>query len=91
MYSRFNYLFICLHHIVFVLDNIMIDERFAFNSDQDALVLASNATPDWCEQLMMWCPMLCPFETRLLYFTCTAFGASRSVGRHICKLAFIWS
>ena len=46
---------------------------------QDPLVLASNATPDWCEQLTMWCPMLFPFETRQLYFTCTAFGASRWV------------
>ena len=46
---------------------------------QDPLVLASNATPDWCEQLTMCCPMLFPFETRQLYFTCTAFGASRCV------------
>jgi E3 ubiquitin-protein ligase HECTD1 len=44
---------------------------------QDPLVLASNACPEWCEQLTMWCPMLFPFETRQLYFTCTAFGASR--------------
>lgn len=46
---------------------------------QDPLVLASNAIPDWCEQLTMWCPMLFPFETRQLYFSCTAFGASRAI------------
>ena len=43
------------------------------------MVLASNSTPDWCEQLSTWCAMLFPFETRQLYFACTAFGASRSV------------
>ena len=51
---------------------------------QDPLVLASSATPDWCEQLTMWCPMLFPFETRQLYFTCTAFGASRCEAKLTC-------
>ncbi|XP_012942946.1 E3 ubiquitin-protein ligase HECTD1 isoform X2 [Aplysia californica] len=46
---------------------------------QDPLVLASGALPDWCEHLTRWCPMLFPFETRQLYFTCTAFGTSRSI------------
>ena len=44
---------------------------------QDSLVLASNALPDWCHELTSSCPMIFPFETRLLYFQCTAFGASR--------------
>lgn len=46
---------------------------------QDPLVLASNALPDWCEQLTKWCPMLFPFETKQLYFSCTAFGTSRAI------------
>ena len=44
---------------------------------QDPLVLSANATPDWCQELTFSCPMLFPFETRLLHFQCTAFGASR--------------
>ncbi|KAK7477746.1 hypothetical protein BaRGS_00031034 [Batillaria attramentaria] len=46
---------------------------------QDPLVLSSNALPDWCEHLTRWCPMLFPFENRQLYFSCTAFGTSRSI------------
>ena len=46
---------------------------------QDSLVLASNALPEWCHELTSSCPMIFPFETRLLYFQCTAFGASRSI------------
>ncbi|GIY38730.1 e3 ubiquitin-protein ligase HECTD1, partial [Caerostris extrusa] len=46
---------------------------------QDPLVLSSGAQPDWCEYLTYSCPMIFPFETRKLYFTCTAFGASRSI------------
>ncbi|BFZ12481.1 hypothetical protein BsWGS_15521 [Bradybaena similaris] len=46
---------------------------------QDPLVLSSGALPDWCEHLTRWCPMLFPFENRQLYFTCTAFGTSRSI------------
>uniref|UniRef100_A0A0K2TN15 E3 ubiquitin-protein ligase n=1 Tax=Lepeophtheirus salmonis TaxID=72036 RepID=A0A0K2TN15_LEPSM len=46
---------------------------------QDPLVLSSNALPEWCHELTSSCPMLFPFETRLLYFYCTAFGASRSI------------
>ena len=41
--------------------------------------MASNALPDWCHELTSSCPMVFPFETRLLYFQCTAFGASRSI------------
>lgn len=44
---------------------------------QDPLVLSSNSLPDWCENLNQSCPFLFPFETRQLYFSCTAFGASR--------------
>ena len=44
---------------------------------QDPLVLSANAMPDWCQELTFTCPMLFPFETRLLHFQCTAFGASR--------------
>ena len=44
---------------------------------QDPLVLSANAMPDWCQELTFSCPMLFPFETRLLHFQCTAFGASR--------------
>lgn len=48
-----------------------------FVNFQEPLALASGALPDWCEQLTSKCPFLIPFETRQLYFTCTAFGASR--------------
>ncbi|KAK0175018.1 hypothetical protein PV327_008803 [Microctonus hyperodae] len=46
---------------------------------QDPLALAANALPTWCEELARSCPFLLPFETRRLYFSCTAFGASRSI------------
>lgn len=46
---------------------------------KDPLVLASNSLPDWCESITKWCPMLFPFESRKLYFTCTAFGTSRAI------------
>ncbi|XP_075224551.1 ubiquitin fusion-degradation 4-like isoform X4 [Lycorma delicatula] len=46
---------------------------------QDPLVLSSAALPAWCEELNHSCPFLFPFETRHLYFSCTAFGASRSI------------
>lgn len=46
---------------------------------QDPLVLSSNSLPTWCEHLNQSCPFLFPFETRQLYFSCTAFGASRSI------------
>ncbi|XP_034255114.1 E3 ubiquitin-protein ligase HECTD1 isoform X1 [Thrips palmi] len=46
---------------------------------QDPLVLSSGALPSWCEDLNHSCPFLFPFETRQLYFNCTAFGASRSI------------
>ena len=44
---------------------------------QDPLVLSANSMPDWCQELTFSCPMLFPFDTRLLHFQCTAFGASR--------------
>lgn len=46
---------------------------------QDPLVLSSNSLPNWCEDLNQTCPFLFPFDTRQLYFNCTAFGASRSI------------
>uniref|UniRef100_A0A1A8P4P0 E3 ubiquitin-protein ligase n=1 Tax=Nothobranchius rachovii TaxID=451742 RepID=A0A1A8P4P0_9TELE len=46
---------------------------------EEPLAVASGALPDWCEQLTAKCPFLIPFETRQLYFTCTAFGASRAI------------
>ncbi|XP_014233753.1 E3 ubiquitin-protein ligase HECTD1 isoform X8 [Trichogramma pretiosum] len=46
---------------------------------QDPLALAAGALPTWCEELARSCPFLLPFETRRLYFNCTAFGASRSI------------
>lgn len=46
---------------------------------KDPLVLASNALPGWCESMTKWCPMLFTFDTRKLYFTCTAFGTSRAI------------
>ncbi|XP_066257361.1 E3 ubiquitin-protein ligase Ufd4 isoform X1 [Euwallacea similis] len=46
---------------------------------QDPLVLSSDSLPTWCEELNQSCPFLFPFETRQLYFNCTAFGASRSI------------
>lgn len=44
---------------------------------QDPLVLASRALPHWADDLTYSAPMLFPFETRHLYFSCTAFGTSR--------------
>jgi len=46
---------------------------------QDPLVLSSGSLPDWCEELTYTSPFLFPFETRQLYFYCTAFGSSRSI------------
>ena len=46
---------------------------------QDPLILSANAMPEWCWELTSSCPMLFPFETRLLYFQCTAFGTSRTI------------
>jgi E3 ubiquitin-protein ligase HECTD1 len=46
---------------------------------QDPLVLSSNSLPSWCEDFIQSCPFLFPFETRQVYFNCTAFGASRSI------------
>ncbi|PIK60002.1 putative E3 ubiquitin-protein ligase HECTD1 isoform X1 [Apostichopus japonicus] len=46
---------------------------------QDPLVLSSLALPSWCEKLTHRCPMLFPFETRQLYFNCTAYGVSRAI------------
>lgn len=46
---------------------------------QDPLVLASNSLPTWCEDFNQSCPFLFPFDTRQVYFNCTAFGASRSI------------
>ncbi len=43
------------------------------------MILAADALPEWCHELTSSCPMLFPFDTRLLYFQCTAFGASRSI------------
>ncbi|XP_070495105.1 E3 ubiquitin-protein ligase Ufd4 isoform X2 [Chironomus tepperi] len=46
---------------------------------QDPLVLSSNSLPPWCEDFNQSCPFLFPFDTRQVYFNCTAFGASRSI------------
>ncbi|KAK9885691.1 hypothetical protein WA026_012456 [Henosepilachna vigintioctopunctata] len=46
---------------------------------QDPLVLSSSSLPVWCEELNQSCPFLFPFDTRQLYFNCTAFGTSRSI------------
>ena len=46
---------------------------------QDPLVLACQALPDWSHRLQAQCPMLFPFETRQMFFNCTAFGTSRSI------------
>ncbi|XP_078675972.1 E3 ubiquitin-protein ligase HECTD1-like isoform X4 [Branchiostoma floridae x Branchiostoma belcheri] len=46
---------------------------------QDPLSLAAAALPEWCEKLTNKCPMIFPFETRQLYFNCTAFGCSRAI------------
>ncbi|XP_066988994.1 E3 ubiquitin-protein ligase HECTD1 isoform X6 [Macrobrachium rosenbergii] len=45
----------------------------------EAVVLACGALPSWCEDLTYATPMLFPFETRHLYFNCTAFGPERSL------------
>lgn len=44
---------------------------------QDPLVLSSGALPSWCEHMNLSYSFLFPFETRHLYFNCTAFGSSR--------------
>jgi E3 ubiquitin-protein ligase HECTD1 len=45
---------------------------------QDPLVLSSNSLPSWCEDFNQSCPFLFPFETRQVYFNCTALsGCSR--------------
>ncbi|XP_050406417.1 E3 ubiquitin-protein ligase HECTD1 isoform X3 [Patella vulgata] len=69
-----------------VLLNIPIDEFISkkitnkvVQQIQDPLVLASHSLPEWCEHLTRWCPMVFPFDTRQLYFICTAFGTSRSI------------
>ena len=74
---------------LYILGSNEEDEATMFNSKkitnklvqqiQDPLVLAADALPDWCQELTFSCPMLFPFETRLLHFHCTAFGASRSI------------
>ncbi|VVC42226.1 Hypothetical protein CINCED_3A002842 [Cinara cedri] len=46
---------------------------------QDPLVLSSGALPSWCEHINLSYSFLFPFETRYLYFNCTAFGPSRSI------------
>merc|ERR1719445_627397 len=46
---------------------------------QDPLVLSSASLPSWVEELSLNSPFLFPFETRQLYFHCTAFGSSRSI------------
>ena len=46
---------------------------------QDPLVLSSAALPGWAEELTATSPFLFPFETRQLFFHCTAFGSSRSI------------
>merc|ERR1719281_1519336 len=46
---------------------------------QDPLVLSSASLPGWVEELSLNSPFLFPFETRQLYFHCTAFGSSRSI------------
>ena len=45
----------------------------------EAVVLACGALPAWCEDLTYATPMLFPFDTRHLYFNCTAFGPERLV------------
>lgn len=69
------------------LDNELTPEQFTskkitnklLQQIQDPLVLSSSSLPTWCEELNHSCPFLLPFETRQLYFNCTAFGASRSI------------
>ena len=46
---------------------------------RDPLLLASDALPAWCEELTSSCPPLFPLETRQLFFSCTAFGVSRTI------------
>ena len=46
---------------------------------QDPLVLSAASLPTWVEELSLTSPFLFPFETRQLYFHCTAFGSSRSI------------
>ena len=48
-----------------------------FISYQDPLVLSAASLPAWAEELTLNSPFLFPFETRQLFFHCTAFGSSR--------------
>jgi E3 ubiquitin-protein ligase HECTD1 len=44
---------------------------------QDPLVLSTGALPSWTTYLTSATPMIFPFETRQLFFSCTAFGPCR--------------
>ena len=46
---------------------------------QDPLMLSSNSLPKWCEELNEKYSFLFPFETRQVFFNCTAYGQSRSI------------
>uniref|UniRef100_A0A2P2I0N7 E3 ubiquitin-protein ligase n=2 Tax=Hirondellea gigas TaxID=1518452 RepID=A0A2P2I0N7_9CRUS len=45
----------------------------------EALSLACNALPTWCDDLTYGTPMLFDFDTRMLHLTTTAFGPERSL------------
>ena len=42
-------------------------------------MLSAASLPAWAEELTLNSPFLFPFETRQLFFHCTAFGSSRFV------------
>ena len=46
---------------------------------QDPLVLSVASLSAWAEELPLNSPSIFPFETRQLFFHCTAFGSSRSI------------
>merc|ERR1719322_476574 len=46
---------------------------------EDFICMACQAMPEWCYSIATKCPFLLSFETRHKYFTCTAFGITRSI------------
>ncbi|GAM27040.1 hypothetical protein SAMD00019534_102150 [Acytostelium subglobosum LB1] len=46
---------------------------------QDPLALCGGALPDWCKQLLTYCPFLFPFECKRLFFYSTSFGIARAL------------
>ena len=58
-------------------DSDSVSDLDLISDVQDPLVLSAASLPAWAEELTLNSPFLFPFETRQLFFHCTAFGSSR--------------